>query len=131
MLQTGIKNRLSLQVTPENTAKAMGSGDLEVFATPAMIALIEETAWKSVAPALDPGQSTVGTNLQISHLSATPVGLSVWCETELVEMDGRRLVFQADVYDDQGKIGTGIHERFLVQRERFLQKTQSKRSPDL
>ena len=126
MLQTGIKGRCETIVTADQTAKHMKSGTLDVFATPAMIALVEETAWKSVSDALEPGQGTVGTHLSISHLSATPMGMRVWCETQLTEIDGRRLVFHAEVFDDAGKIGEGTHERFLVDNARFFQKTLKK-----
>ena len=87
MLTTGIKGNRELVVTKELTAQAMGSGELPVFATPAVVALAEETAWRSVAAYLEPGQGTVGTQLQIEHISATPVGMKVKCETELIEID--------------------------------------------
>ena len=83
MLQAGIKGSIELTVTKEKCAGALGSGELDVFATPAMIALMEETAWKSVAPYLEPGEGTVGTALDVRHLAATPVGLRVRCDTEL------------------------------------------------
>ena len=108
------------------TAKAMGSGELPVYATPAMAALIEETAWRSVAPALEPGQGTVGTKLEIAHLAATPLGRRVRCETVLKEIDRRRLVFSAEVWDEAGKIGEGTHERFIVDSERFLAKADAR-----
>ncbi len=127
-LKAGIKGRREAVVTNENTAKTMGSGQLDVFATPAMIALIEETAWRSVADALEDGQGTVGTKLDVAHLSATPLGMKVWCETELIEVDRRRLVFRADVYDEAGKIGEGTHERFVVQNEKFAAKAESKKA---
>ena len=126
MLQTGIKGKLQRIVTQENTAREMGSGELDVFATPAMIALIEETAWRSVSDALSPGEGTVGTKLDVSHISATPVGLTVTCETELVQVDRKRLVFQAVVYDESGKIGEGTHDRFIVQNEKFMEKANAK-----
>ena len=93
MLQTGIKGRIELTVTKDKCAGALGSGELDVFATPAMIALMEETAWKSVVPYLEPGEGTVGTALDVRHVAATPVGLKVICETELTLVDRRRLVF--------------------------------------
>ena len=126
MLEIGIKGSGEAMVTEALTAKAMGSGELPVYATPAMAALIEETAWKSVAPALEPGQGTVGTKLDISHLAATPLGRKVRCETELIEIDRRRLVFSAAVYDEAGKIGEGTHERFIVDNERFLAKADGR-----
>ena len=126
MLETGIKGKAEAIVTEEKTARFMGSGELEVFATPAMIALIEETAWRSVAGELVPGEGTVGTRLEVSHLSATPVGMTVTCVTELTEIDRRRLVFRAEVYDEAGKIGEGTHERFIVQNEHFMSKAMEK-----
>jgi len=92
MLEAGIKGRQEVMVTDENSAAAVGSGLLPVFATPAMVALMEKTAWMSVAPYLNDGEGTVGTKLEIAHNAATPVGMQVWCESELVEVDGRRLV---------------------------------------
>ncbi len=127
MLQTGIKGRLEWTVTPDRCAGAVGSGELDVFATPSMIALIEETAWRSVAPYLQPGEGTVGTALDVRHLAATPVGLKVVCETELTLTDRRRLVFTVRVYDPFGLVGEGTHERFVIQYDRFMKKVDEKR----
>lgn len=127
IMEKGIKNSIQISVTNDNTAKNVGSGTLSVFATPAMIALIEETAWKSVVPYLEPGCTTVGTSLNVKHLSPTPLNMFVRCETELIEVDGRRLKFEANVYDDTGLIGTGIHERFIVNAEKFQIKADSKK----
>ena len=118
MLQPGIKAEKSLTVTDANTAKTMGSGTLDVFATPAMVALIESE--------LEPGWGSVGTSLNIQHLSATPVGMTVTATTELVEVDRRRLVFHAEVYDEKGLVGKGTHERFLVENEKFQAKADAK-----
>ncbi|WP_352398761.1 thioesterase family protein [[Clostridium] aminophilum] len=128
MIETGIKGRQETIVTEENSAKAVGSGTLLVFATPAMIALIEETAWKSVASSLQEGEGTVGTKLDVAHISATPVGMKVWCETELTEVDRRRLVFTVAVYDEKGKIGEGTHERFIISNEKFMEKANAKKA---
>lgn len=128
MLEPGIKNTIELTVTRDKCAGALGSGDLDVFATPAMIALMEETAWKSLVPYLEPGESTVGTALEVRHLSATPVGLKVRCETELTEVDRRRLVFRVRVYDPFGLVGEGRHERFVIRYEKFMKKVDEKRS---
>ncbi len=127
-LKIGIKGRMELSVTEKNAARAMGSGELDVFATPAMIALIEETAWRSVAPLLAPGEGTVGTRLDVRHLAATPPGMKVWCETELVEIDRRRLVFHARVSDGAGLVGEGEHERFIVKNDAFMQKAKERGS---
>lgn len=126
MLQPGIKAEKSLTVTDANTAKTMGSGTLDVFATPAMVALIEQTAYTSIESELEPGWGSVGTSLNIQHLSATPVGMTVSATTELVEVDRRRLVFHAEVYDEKGLVGKGTHERFLVENEKFQAKADAK-----
>lgn len=126
MLQPGIKAKKSLTVTDANTAKTMGSGTLDVFATPAMVALIEQTAYTSIESELEPGWGSVGTSLNIQHLSATPVGMTVTATTELVEVDRRRLVFHAEVYDEKGLVGKGTHERFLVENEKFQAKAGAK-----
>ncbi|MCR5228148.1 MAG: thioesterase family protein [Eubacterium sp.] len=126
MLQLGIKGKQELLVTDKDTAKAVGSGGLNVFATPAMIALAEKTAIQSILEYLSEGESTVGTKLDISHIAATPVGMKVSCETELIEIDRRKLVFSVNVYDEVEKIGEGTHERFIVNDEKFMTKAESK-----
>lgn len=127
-METNIKNTKEIKVTSDMSALSVGSGTLKVFATPAMIALIEETAWRSVAPSLEKGQSTVGTKLNVSHVAPTPIGMNVKCETELTQVDGRRLVFNVNVYDETGLIGTGVHERFIINADKFQSKTDAKRS---
>ncbi len=126
MLTAGITGHTEITVAKDHTAIVRKSGTLEVFATPAMIELIEETAWKSVADELEEGCATVGTALNIKHLSATPVGMKVICETRLKEVDGRRLVFEVEVMDEAGKAGEGIHERFIIQSEKFQKKADDK-----
>ena len=126
-LRVGIVGKRELTVTEELTAAACGSGLLPVFATPQMIAMMEQTAAESVAPYLPEGSSTVGTHLDVRHLAATPVGIAVACETELVEIDRRRLVFFCRAYDSAGLIGEGVQERFIVNSESFLKKTEAKR----
>ena len=122
----GLKGRAETVVTDANTAQAACSGALPVFGTPFMCALMEEAAWKSIAPHLEEGQSTVGTRLDISHDSATPVGMKVWAETEITEVDGKRLVLTVAAFDERGPIGRGTHERFIVTDERFLAKCAKK-----
>ena len=126
MLETGIKGKEELTVTEEITAKVVGSGGLEVFATPMMIALSEKTALTSIMQYLEEGQSTVGTKVDIAHIAATPVGMKVTCETELIEIDRRRLVFSVNVYDEIEKIAEGTHERFIVDNEKFISKAYGK-----
>ena len=127
MLNVGILGEATCQVTAENTAATMGSGMLEVFATPAMIALIEKAACQSVQPELDEGCGTVGIDLRVKHLAATPVGMQVTAKTELIAVEGRKLVFKVEAFDDAGKIGEGEHERFIVQNEKFFAKAQAKK----
>ena len=125
-LKPGITNKTETIVTKELCANAWGSGGLEVYATPAMIALMENTAWASVEPCMEEGRSTVGTKLDVSHLSASPVGARITCESELVEIDGRRLVFKVSASDDAGLIGEGMHERFIINTEKFMSRTEAK-----
>lgn len=125
-MEKGIKGQGEITVTAKDTAEALGSGSLAVLATPAMIALMEKTARLSVAPYLEEGQSTVGTLVNIKHLSATPVGLKVTCRSELVDIDRRRLVFHVECTDEAGLIGEGEHERFIIDEAKFMSKTEGK-----
>ena len=126
MLEAGIKGTKEIMVTNENTAKTRGSGTLDVFATPAMIALMENTAYESVASELEEGSGTVGTALNVKHVAATPVGMKVTCETELIKVDGRALTFSVKAFDEKGLIGEGEHERFIVFNEKFQAKADAK-----
>ena len=126
MIEKGNKGRLEQTVTHEMSAARVGSGLVEVFATPMMIALMERTCHESVAPHLDGGQGTVGTLVNVSHLAATPVGMRVWCESELTDVDRRRLVFSVKAYDECGLIGEGTHERFIIDSAKFQEKALSK-----
>ena len=122
----GLKGRAEAVVSERNTAQAACSGALPVFGTPFMCALMEEASWKSIAPHLEPGQSTVGTRLEITHDSASPVGIRVWAESEVVEVDGKRIALKVAAYDEKGLIGRGTHERFIITDERFLAKAAGK-----
>lgn len=126
MLQPGLSQELTFSVTPERTAKTVGSGTLEVLATPVLIARMEQAAWTAVSPALEAGSGTVGTLMNVKHLSPTPVGLSVTCRAELTEVDGRRLVFRVTAWDAAGPVGEGVHERAVIQNDRFLDKAAKK-----
>ena len=125
-MKPGIKNEISLFVTQERSAAAMGSGTLEVFATPAMVALMEQTAAESVESLLEAGNTTVGTMIQVNHLAATPMGMKVTCNSELVAVEGRKLTFKLEAFDEVGLIGTANHERFVVGADRFLEKVNAK-----
>ncbi len=126
MVEIGIKGRLEETVTPEMSAARVGSGLVDVFATPMMIALIEKTCNESVLPYLEEGQGTVGTLVNVAHSSATPIGMRVWCESELVEVDRRRLVFKVKAFDECGPIGEGSHERFIIDTAKFTAKIKAK-----
>ena len=125
-METGIKGSMQIKVTSEITAEEVGSGQLSVLATPVMISLMEETAWKSVAPYLEEGQGTVGTLMNVRHLFATPVGMNLKIETELTEIDRRRLVFLVKASDEAGLVGEGVHERFIIDNEKFFSKATAK-----
>ena len=125
-LKIGVIGEKSVAVTMENTAIAMGSGTLRVFATPSMIALIEGCCAESVEEALPVGITSVGTKVDVEHLAASPIGSSVLCRSKLVEYDGRRLEFEVEVFDNVGLIGKGKHTRFTVDAQKFLDKAYAK-----
>ena len=121
-ISVGAVGTASTVVTPENTAAAVGSGALPVFATPYMIALMENAACNAIADGLEEGPK-----LDVSHDAATPVGMHVTAKAELVEVDRRRLVFRVTAEDDVGPIGQGTHERFLIMADKFLAKAEAKK----
>lgn len=127
-MEVGMQHSISETVDGQNTAAAVGSGLLPVYATPAMVALMERSAAECVAPCLEAGKTSVGTHLDIRHVSASPVGIRITCTATLTEIDGRRLVFRVEASDAKGLIGEGTHERFIVDSERFMAKCQSKLS---
>ena len=126
-LPIGLKGLAETTVNERNTAAAMGSGLLPVFATPAMLALMENAAASSVQPYLDEGQGSVGTRLEVSHLAATPLGLAVRAESELLTVDRRKLRFAVRAWAGDELIGEGVHERFIIDSARFLEKALAKR----
>jgi predicted thioesterase len=125
-IKPGLRAKKSQIVTDNLTASIVGSGGLPVFSTPAMIAFMEMVSLSAVQPLLPSGWSTVGTELNVKHLAATPVGMEVSCEAELLEINGRALKFKVEAFDAAGKIGEGIHSRFIVENERFMQKVNGK-----
>ena len=125
----GLKGRAESLSSPDTSARAACSGALEVYGTPFMTALMEKAAWTSLAPCLAPGESTVGTRLNVSHLSATPMGMKVWAESEVTAVEGRKITLTVRAYDEAGLIGEGSHERFVVQEDRFLSKAAQKKKP--
>ena len=126
MVELGIKGYQEAVVSEDMLASNIGSGLVKVYATAMMIALMEKAAVLSVEPYLEEGQGTVGTHVNISHCSATPLGMKVHAETELIEIDRRKLTFKVAAYDERGLIGEGLHERFIIDNQKFIQKTNSK-----
>lgn len=127
-LKVGLTATVATEVTEANTAIAYGSGGVKVFATPAMIGLMESAALSCVDPLLPTGMATVGTKVEVSHVAATPIGMKVQAQAELLEIDGKRLVFRVEAYDDAGLIGEGKHERFIIDLERFINCTEAKKN---
>ena len=126
-IPVGAKGRAETVVTEHNTANAVGSGLVPVFATPYMIALMENAAVNALTPYMEENQGTVGTRLDVSHDSATPIGMKVWAEAEVTAVDGKALTFAVTAYDEAGPIGKGTHNRFIIDVERFLAKTEKKK----
>ncbi|MDR0510231.1 MAG: thioesterase family protein [Rikenellaceae bacterium] len=122
MIEKGMRFTCGCTVGPEDTAAAVGSGDMAVLATPTMIAMMERAAMLAVADALPDGCTTVGTRVEVAHTRATPTGSPVTATAELTEVDGRRLVFRVEASDPGGVTGEGTHERFVVDRKKFLGK---------
>ena len=118
----GLCHSETLVVEHKDTAAVYGSGALEVFATPAMIALMEKTCLESVADKVGEGNTTVGIAVNIKHLKASPVGATIRCDAKLIEVDRRRLVFEVQCFEDDVLIGEGIHERFVVDSAKFMEK---------
>lgn len=125
-LQTGVTGTSELTVNSENLAVNVGSGSLEVFATPHMIMLMEKAACSCISDYLENDETSVGTEINVKHISATPKGMKVCAEAELAEINGRELTFTVKAYDEAGDIGEGIHKRFIVYGERFIAKANSK-----
>ena len=125
-LKAGITGRQEITVDASVSAKKAASGEMDVFGTPFVIALMEKTADVSVREYLSDAQATVGTVVNISHIAATPMGMKAWGESELLEIDGRRLVFRVAVYDEVGKVAEGMHERFIIDKEKFMAKTENR-----
>lgn len=124
----GRKGKTEAFVNEGNTAAAVGSGLLPVYATPQLVALMESAACAAIAEAMPEGSTTVGSHIDVQHLSATPVGLRVWAEATVTEEEGRRLCFAIEAFDEAGSIGKAIHERFIVDKQRFMMKAEAKRN---
>jgi fluoroacetyl-CoA thioesterase len=125
-LQTGIHGKATVRVTDANVASSVGSGAVDVFSTPSMVLLMEEAAVDALRPYIEEGESTVGSAVNVRHISPTPIGLEVTATATLTEIDGRRLVFQVEAHDGVATIGEGTHERFLISIERFISRAREK-----
>lgn len=125
-IEIGMTGSAAALVEREDTAQTVGSGDLLVYATPCMVALMEGAACDAIASELAAGESSVGVSIQVSHTSATPVGMEVRAEAKVTEVEGRKISFEITAYDEAGEIGNATHQRVIVKAERFLEKTYDK-----
>lgn len=125
-ITVGMTGEAKTQVVQSNTAAAVGSGLLPVFATPMMIALMENAAVNAIQGVLDPSEGSVGTFIQTSHDAATPLGMTVTAKATVTAVEGRAISFEVEAYDEAGPIGKGTHRRFLIVNEKFMAKTNAK-----
>jgi len=125
-LKTGMNAEISRVVGENDTAASFGSGGVKVFATPLMIGLMENASLAAVDPYLPEGYATVGMNVNVAHIAATPVGMKVTAKSELVEIDGKKLTFKVEAFDEVEKIGEGTHVRYIINLDKFISKANSK-----
>ena len=125
-IEIGMKGEVSTLAEREDTALEVGSGSLLVYATPCMVALMEGAACEAIADGLDEGETTVGIELNIQHIAATPIGMEVRAEAEVTAVEGKIITFTLRAFDEAGEIGKGTHKRALVNSQRFLDKTYAK-----
>lgn len=126
MLTTGMTHETQTEVIETNTAKTMRSGTHDVFATPALVALCEEASVGAIAPALEPGQATVGIEIDVKHLAPTPIGMKVRAKSTLIEIDGRILTFSCEAFDEREQVARAMHKRCIVDEAKFQQKANAK-----
>ncbi len=122
-IPVGVDYQHAVRVDDSNVAKGIGLS-VEVFSTPSLVLCMEQAAHRAVLPYLEPHQTTVGGGICIKHLKATPKGMEVTCKAKLVEVNGKRLEFQVEAWDSQGKVGEGAHTRFIVDKERFEERVR-------
>ncbi|MPQ31672.1 dihydrolipoamide acyltransferase [Clostridium estertheticum] len=118
----GLKSVIEQMVEKSDTANSYGSGDLDVYATPAMAALMENAAKNGIKKELPVGYTTVGIEISVKHIKPTPVGVKVRAEAILEKAEGKKLTFKVEAFDDMGKIGEGTHIRYVVKAEEFIKK---------
>lgn len=123
-LQEGTKGMIEMVVCEKDSAKQVGSGLADVFATPSMIGLMENTAQSSVNASLPEGYSTVGIEISVKHMKATPIGMKVKCTSTLKKVEGKKLFFDVEAYDEAAKIGEGTHIRYIINNEQFINNIQ-------
>ena len=126
LVEIGIQGRATVKVTQSNLASSTGSGAVDVFSTPSLVLLMEEAAMDALKPYMEPGESSVGTLVNIRHISPTTLGLTVTATATLTEIDGRRLVIHVEARDELDKVGEGTHERFLISVDRFISRAREK-----
>lgn len=127
-LKVGMTAEVGLKVSDKDTAVSFGSGEVSVFATPMMIALMEKASLTAVDPHLDKGYATVGLTVNVKHMAATPVGMEVTARAELLNIEGKKLTFKIEAFDEVEKIGEGTHERYIIELAKFLDRTGKKGS---
>ncbi len=122
MIEIGKTYLQEITVTQKDSAAVHGSGKLDVFATPAMVALMENTAMRCLEDVLEPNSDTVGIEINVKHTKATKIGQKVNCQATVIEVDGRRIRFEIEASDEKGAIGNATHDRFIIQPEKFMSK---------
>ena len=127
-LVSGLSAEVSITVSEEDTASRWGSGLVPVYSTPALVGLMEAAAVKALEGQLEPEVTTVGGRMDVRHLAATPVGMQVRARAELVSIEGRKLSFHVEAWDEVEKIGEAMHERFVINTEKFVQRAEAKKS---
>lgn len=127
-LKPGISGGAKMTVAVGNTAMEVGSGGVPVFATPMLVAVMENAAVNALSGKLAEGMSSVGTKIEVAHTAATPLGMTVTAQAELLELDGKRLLFKVTASDEAGPVGEGLHERYIIDRTKFLDRMETKKN---
>ncbi|QUH24856.1 thioesterase family protein [Serpentinicella alkaliphila] len=125
-LQTGMKAEVEITVEMKDTALAFGSGGVKVLGTPIMIGLMENASLKAVDPHLPEGFATVGIDLDVKHIASTPIGMKAYAKAELIKIEGKKLLFKVEAFDEMEKIGEGLHNRYIIELEKFIKKSENK-----